>query len=275
MPDSPDSHLPASDKFLDVCEAAARAAGQVLLDWIGRFQAREKGKADLVTEADLAAQQVVRDHVLGAFPDHGLLGEEARETIRPESPYRWIIDPLDGTTNYVHGLPCYAVSLGLEHQGKIVAGTIYDPQRDECFTARAGGGAFLNGRPMHVSNTQSLADALVAASFPHRVERGAREIADFIEVLLASRAIRRMGSAAINLANVACGRFDAYWATDNKIWDVAAGELLVREAGGIITNVTGGPFNLERPKLIAAATPRLHAELCGLLNRAGTADKTA
>lgn len=248
-------------EFTEVAERAARAGGQVLLDWIGRFQVREKGPSDLVTEADLASQQAIRKTILASFPKHDVLGEEDQEILRRTSAYRWIVDPLDGTTNYVHQVPHYCVSIGLEHEGKLIASCIYDPVSRECFTAAAGGGAWLNGKRIRVSTEESLAKSLVACGFPASVRPESREIGDLIKLLLGAQAIRRTGSAALNLCYVACGRFDAYWARETKAWDVAGGALLIQEAGGIVTNFNGGPISLEKPRYIAAATPALHAEL--------------
>jgi myo-inositol-1(or 4)-monophosphatase len=252
--------------YLKVCEQAARAGGAVLLDWVDRFAVREKGPADLVTEADLASQQAVKEILLGTFPEHGFLGEEGGDPLA-HRPYRWIVDPLDGTTNYVHQVPQYAVSVALEHEGELVVGTVFDPVSGECFTAEAGKGAFLNGKRLQVSNVENLAQALVVASFPAKVRRGAAEIDDFVEVLLEAQALRRTGSAALNLSYVAAGRFDAYWATETKIWDVAAGFLLIQEAGGVVTDLTGGPYVLDRPRFVAAATGPLHASLVEILAR--------
>lgn len=257
-----------------ICDKAARAGGDVLRDWRGRFAVREKGPADLVTEADLASQDTIRQIVLGAFPDHGFLAEEG--FVADESPriagqkndLRWIVDPLDGTTNYVHGVPNYAVSIALERNGDPLVGTVYDPTADECFSAAAGHGATCNGKTLHVSDVGRLSEAMIAVSFSAKVDRGDQEIGDFIEVMLKAQATRRMGSSALNLCYVAAGRFDAYWATTTKIWDIAAGALLVREAGGQITAIDGGPLILERPQFIAAATPALHRELRELLELA-------
>jgi myo-inositol-1(or 4)-monophosphatase len=250
--------------YLTTCEQSARAGGAVLLDWMDRFNVREKGPSDLVTEADLASQQVVSEHLLAAFPDHGFLGEEAQP--RPGgSAFRWIVDPLDGTTNYAHRLPQFCVSVALESKGRVLVGTIYDPLSKECFTAAAGQGAYLNGSRLAVSQVTQLPTALAAVSFPARVPRGSPLITDFIEVLHQAQAVRRMGSSALNLAYLAAGRLDAYWATDTKIWDVAAGWLLVQEAGGVVTGLGGKPCDLEKPSFVAAATPELHRQMLATL----------
>lgn len=263
--------------FLTVCVAAARAGGDVLLDWQDRFQAREKGPKDLVTEADVAAQEAIRAVLLGTFPDHDFLGEEeaaerkaaGRAAIPPRrGEYRWIVDPLDGTANYVHRLQTYAVSIALERAGELVCGCVLDPINNECFTAVNGGGAQLNGRPIRVSPCRQLDRAMVAVSFSANVPRGSIEITRFVEVLHACQAVRRLGSAALNLCYVASGRLDAYWATSVQAWDIAAGALIALEAGGIVTNLDGGELDMARAELSASSTPELHDELMQLLRRA-------
>lgn len=255
--------------YLTVCERAARRGGRVLLDWQGRINPREKAPKDLVSEADLASQKAIYEIVHSEFPDHDFLGEEADslQTDERKSEYRWIVDPLDGTVNYVHRLPAFSVSVALEHLGEIQAGVVYDPIADECFTAVRGAGAFLNGEKISVSDCDSLRTALVAASLAAGVSRDSPEIDRFLNVLVECQALRRLGSAALNLAYLAAGRLDAYWATSVKVWDVAAGVLIVEEAGGLVSGVNGEPFDLFRPQFAAAATAALHAELLVTLNR--------
>ncbi len=205
--------------YLDVCQQAVRRAGKVLRARLGKVSVRLKGRADLVTEADLAAQEVIRQTVLGAFPDHILLGEEdasPRLGPMPAGGFRWIADPLDGTTNFVHQVPLFGVSLALEHDGKLLVGAVYDPIRDECFTATAGRGAMCNGQPIHTSQVKTLGDALVAAGFPAVVEADARELRLFVAAVQVCQALRRTGSAALNLAYVAAGRFDAAWSLSTE-----------------------------------------------------------
>jgi myo-inositol-1(or 4)-monophosphatase len=251
------------DKYLGIAEAAARAGGRVVQDWIGRIDVQKKGPADLVTQADLASQEAVRTIVLGAFPEHTLLGEERVADEQPAGhyEYRWIVDPLDGTTNFVHGVPHYAVSLALEHQGQLLVGVVFDPTRDECFTAVAGRGAFLNGEPIRTSEVSQLSEALAAVGLPPTVQRDSPDLLIFLEMLSRCQAIRRTGSSALNLCYLAAGRFDVYWSYSTKIWDVAAGVLIVREAGGIVTSPRGGPFMLEEAHFLAAANPPLHDQL--------------
>lgn len=260
--------------YITICEQAARAGGQVLRDWQGRIQVREKGPKDLVTEADLASQAAIREIVLSAFPDHGFLGEEdasaaasvpadAADAAAPA--FEWVVDPLDGTTNYVHQLPNYSVSVALRQGDRLLVGAVYDPVMDECFTAVAGRGAFLNGKRIHTSTCRSLDHALVAASFSANVKAGSAEVTRFTEVLYRCQALRRLGSAALNLSYVAAGRLDAYWATSVNIWDIAAGMLLVSEAGGVVTALDGLPLNMRRPRFVASANVDLHAELRDVL----------
>jgi len=250
--------------YISICEQAARAGGQVLRDWAGRFSVRQKGPADLVTEADFASQETIREILLCQFPEHGFIGEEGSAT-QTDAEFRWIVDPLDGTTNYVHGLPQYAVSIALAQGENLLAATIYDPSADECFTAMAGGGAWLNGRRIGASSVADPSEALVAVSLPAKVRREGPEIALFTDVLLGTQAVRRMGSAALNLAYVAAGRLDASYATDTKAWDVAAGFLLVREAGGVVTALDGAPVELFRPRFLASANAGLHEKLLPLV----------
>ncbi len=238
----------------------------MLLDWIGRIAAREKGPADLVTEADLASQEVVRRILLSGFPDHGFLGEEGGDTGSENAEFCWVVDPLDGTTNYVHQIPHYCVSIGLEKRGQLICGVVFEPVSGECYTVEAGGGAYLNGRRLATSGATELSQAVAAVSFPPRVDRGSRAIEEFIRAITACQSVRRTGSTALNLCYVAAGRFDLYWGGDTKAWDVAAGALMVQEAGGIITNFRGGPLDLKHPQFVAGATQTLHRRLLELLD---------
>ena len=255
------------NEFAKACQAAAKAGGEVLLAMQGNFKTREKAPADLVTEADVASQKVIRELVLSQFPDHGFVGEEDEATeVEQVHEFTWIVDPLDGTTNYVHGMENYSVSVALQRRHEIVAAAVYDPNRSRCFHATLGEGAYCNEQPLQVSNVGRLSDALVAASFPPLVQRESAEVDRFLEVLVRSQAVRRLGSAALNLCYVANGCLDAYWATSVKKWDVAAGLLLVQEAGGVISNLEGGDVDLEQPQFVAASQPSLQGELLPLLN---------
>lgn len=256
-----------------VCEQAARAGGEVLMRYRGKFEVREKAPADLVTEADVASQAAIRDLVLNEFPDHDFLGEEDDPSLTSNlnSEFTWVVDPLDGTTNYVHGLENYCVSVALQQKSddgnRVVEGAIYDPVRDMCFRASRGGGAFCNGESIHVSDVNNLSASLVVASLPARVARESGEVNRFLEVMFNCQAIRRLGSAALNLCYVASGKLDAYWATSVKKWDVAAGLLLVEEAGGVVTGLAGQSFDIDDPKFIATSTRGLHQEMVDLFSR--------
>jgi len=267
----------AMSDFIKVCEQAARAGGAVLIEKFGHVTAREKGPADLVTEADFASQEAIRRRILGAFPDHAFLGEEGqtRDADRPHDAapggceFRWIVDPLDGTTNYVHGVPHFSVSLALERAGELAAACVYDPVAEECFTAVAGQGACLNGEAIRTSTVWRPEEALASTGFPAMVQRDSVDVRLFLEGLQLFQALRRTGSAALNLSYVAAGRFDAAWSLSTKVWDVAAGVLLIREAGGVVTSPNGGPLALEQGKVAAAANGRLHAQLLAMMARAG------
>lgn len=263
-----------------VCEAAARAGGAVLRDWLGRFHVSQKGPRDLVTEADHASQQEIRRLVLEAFPDHGFVGEEADgggprpasgEAGHSGAGLRWIVDPLDGTSNYVHGFPAYCVSVALADGNDVLVGTIYDPLRDECFAACRGGGATLNGRSLRVAPVDDPADAIAAISFPPRVTPDAPAVADFLAVLPHVHSVRRTGSTALNLAWLACGRLHAFWVRRIACWDVAAGILIAREAGASVGRFgvdadPGSVIPLDDPALTAASTPALFTSLRGMLH---------
>lgn len=253
--------------WLETCEAAARAGGQELRAWQGRFQTREKGACDLVTDADLASQDAIRRIVTERFPDHAFLGEEQpieSAQISADQPV-WIVDPLDGTTNYVHGYPNYAVSVAIVRGGDVLAGVVYDPVREQCFAAAAGKGAWRDGERLKTSSVSNVSEALVAISLPARVPRDSPDLLDFIEAVQSCQAVRRSGSAALNLAYVANGTLDAFWATQIHAWDVAAGVLLIREAGGIVTARNGESFNLWDPHFLAAAGLQLHRDLLDVL----------
>lgn len=260
-------------EFLSVCEQAARAGGAVLLDWQHRFTPREKGLRDLVTEADVASQKAIRDILLGHFPSHDFLGEEdasfpAEAKTSGNSEFRWIVDPLDGTANYVHHMPAFAVTIALQRAGETVLGIVFDPIANEFFHAVKGEGAWLAGRKIESSGCNSPEQAMVAVSFAPNVPRGSVEIARFVEALHSCQSVRRLGSAALNLAYLAAGRLDAYWATSVKIWDVAAGLLMVEEAGGSVSHISGGPLDLNNPEFLASASQPLHAEMLQIISRA-------
>lgn len=254
------------NELTETCEAAARAGARELLAWRGRFQQREKAPADLVTDADLASQAAVRQVIAGKFPHHLFVGEEKTTQIEVgEDDFVWLVDPLDGTTNYIHGYPCYAVSVAVLRGGELLAGVIYDPLAEEIYKAEKDAGAFCNGKRLETSQVKIVGEALVAVSLPPRVSPESPDVADMVRIIQESQAIRRSGSAALNLAYVAHGRLDAFWATKIQPWDVAAGVLLVREAGGIVTARGGGTFDVWAPNFLAAAGVALHADVLRVL----------
>ncbi len=240
------------------------------------FRIDKKGAIDLVTEVDLECERMCRAVIAERFPEHDILAEELGATAAARSPsrFRWVFDPLDGTTNYAHGLPIFCSSLALEVDGRAEVGAIYDPSRRELFTAERGLGARLNGAPLTVSHTAALGDALLVTGFPYDVQKQAGDlVALFGEFLSRARAVRRLGSAALDLCYVAAGRFDAFWEQQLKSWDVSAGALIVSEAGGRVTGMDGSPFDPAAGHLIAS-NERLHdrvrAVIAGFRARKGT-----
>lgn len=259
--------LSINETWRETCERAARAGGRALVEWRGRFSTREKAPSDLVTDADLASQEAVRREIAAQFPRHAFLGEESAQSCQHGADeMTWIVDPLDGTTNYVHDYSQYAVSVALARGNELLVGVVYDPIADECFSAAKGQGAHCNGEPIAVSGVAQISGALAAVSLPARVTCDSPDLQNFVKASQVCQALRRTGSAALNLANVARGSFDAFWASHIRSWDVAAGILLVREAGGVVTGLDGREFDLWRPHFIACATPPLHASLRAILS---------
>ena len=245
----------------------ARDAGHLLLEKFGRITAvTKKGDINLVTEADLASEALIIERIKSHHPKHAILAEEAGDAVVVDGTnvWKWIIDPLDGTTNYAHGYPCFAVTLALEHDGDVVVGVTFDPTRGELFAAEKGQGATLNGKSIGVSATERLSESLICTGFPYDFKRKddfARHLTAF---LLSSRGVRRDGSAAIDLAYVACGRFDGFWEEGLNPWDMAAGKLLIEEAGGWITDYSGEAFSIYRPPVVAS-NGRIHNEMLAIL----------
>ncbi len=231
----------------------AREAGGILTDRLGRaLQVSNKGDIDLVTEADLASEKLIIERINSYYPRHAVLAEESGASEASEkSEWKWIIDPLDGTTNYAHGYPCFCVSIALEHDSRIELGVIYNPTRDEMFAAERGRGATLNERRIRVSDIEELNAALLCTGFPYNVRERPNFTRDFENFTMNSQAVRRDGSAALDLAYVACGRFDGLWEEGLKVWDVAAGAILIEEAGGTVTDFQGAPLEICSPKVYA------------------------
>jgi len=246
---------------------AARVGGQILMSFRDAFKTKLKAPKDLVTDADVASQRAIADILTARFPDSVFVGEEdGYNTVRPEpGQLCWIVDPLDGTANYVHRLQNFSVSIGAAIDGKLLAGIVFDPTSNELYEASLGEGAWLNGERIQHSGCIDIESALIACSFASSVTRDAPEIQQFIEVLIRCQAIRRLGSAALNLCYVAAGRLDAYWALAVKPWDIAAGALIALEAGALLTGSDGKPFDIWNPHLAIAATPDLHRQLCECL----------
>lgn len=260
-----------SSEFQKVCEHAARIGGQVLRDMLGKVDVREKRRADLVTDADFAAQKTIRDIVLGAFPDHVFLGEEsdAGEVVasaEQSDVYRWVVDPLDGTTNFVHHVPLFASSVALARGKDVLCGTVFNPMMDECFTAAKGQGAFLNGQRIRTSDVREIIGSLASVSFPTTTRPDSPDLRAFLKLVPETQAIRRTGSTALNMAYIAAGRFDVMTCYGANSWDVAAGVVLVLEAGGVVSRPDGGAFDLDKAATLAAANAELHEKIVRLIN---------
>jgi myo-inositol-1(or 4)-monophosphatase len=250
-------------EVLEVALEAARRAGVLLRDGFGaRPEVKYKGEVDLVTETDERAEETIREVLLGAYPSYGVLGEEGGETAGEEDA-RWIIDPLDGTTNFAHGLPTFAVSIALEKAGTVVLGVVYDPIREETFVAERGQGARLNDGGIGVSETDELVRALVVTGFPYDRDEVPEAVELFGRFSVRAQGMRRLGSAALDLCFVAAGRLDAYYERGIHAWDVAAAGLILEEAGGKITDYQGRPFELEGEEMVASNGP-LHPALIEL-----------
>jgi myo-inositol-1(or 4)-monophosphatase len=242
---------------------AARVGGAILMSYRQAFKANLKAPRDLVTDADIASQRAIADILLARFPDSFFVGEEEGfSSVRPEpGQLCWIVDPLDGTANYVHGLQNFSVSIAAAVDGVVLAGVVFDPTTNELFESGAGEGSWVNGERLSVSRCEEMDAALIACSFASSVHRDAPEIRQFVEVLVRCQALRRLGSAALNLCYVGAGRLDAYWALSVKPWDVAAGILIATEAGAVLTGVEGHGFDLWNPHLAIASTKLLHGAL--------------
>jgi myo-inositol-1(or 4)-monophosphatase len=253
------------NEFLKAGREAAQIAGGILRNYQSKFSTREKARRDLVTDADEAAQLAIERYLKDRFPDHAFLGEESpvevRQAALESGKLLWVVDPLDGTANYVHGLSMFAVSIALVQGDRVLVGVVYDPISDEMFTATADGPALSNGNPIKRSDCRQLEYAMVAASFPAGVHRDDPEVGQFLCVLENCQSVRRLGSAALNLCYVARGCLDAYWASSVQTWDIAAGVLIAERAGALCKDVSGGEFRLWAPKPLVASTPELQREL--------------
>ena len=261
-----------AENLIPAAAAIAREAGARLREFfIQGVETEYKGDADLVTVADRTSEKLIRERLAAAFPEHGIYGEEGTRD-RLDGEFRWYVDPLDGTTNFAHGFPQFCVSMGLEQRpvglkpgedGALVAGVIYDPMRDELYTAQRGRGASLNGKPIHVSTAPKLSVSLIATGFPSRKRHETPNAHFYHEFTLRSHGARRMGSAALDLAYLAAGRLDGFWEFNLNPWDTAAGILLVEEAGGRVTDFAGEHFHLDSREVLAS-NGLIHGELVAL-----------
>lgn len=251
--------------YLHEAVTAAHCAGRYQMSRFASAHTIEmKGDKDLVTEVDKESERLIVAQLLAAFPEHNIVAEEGHYQ-QGGSDYRWIIDPVDGTTNYAHGFPWFCSSIALEHAGELVVAVIHNPVYGELFTACKGGGAFLNGVRLSVSNTAPLPQALLGTGFPYDCATDpANNFANFIAFQKTARGIRRAGAAALDLAYVAAGRLDGFWELKLKPWDVAAGVLLVREAGGMVTDFSAAPYDVFTDKIVAS-NGRIHSEMIALL----------
>lgn len=265
--------------FLEAAMAAAREAGVLIRSRLGRYEYLDTkaSPSDLVTDVDRACERLIAERLLTAFPTHAMLGEEgmaegARRHDRNADPgqveYLWVCDPIDGTTNFVHGLPACTVSIALAHYGEPVVGVIYDPARDELFYAVKGQGAFVNGQPVKVRADQQLAEALLVTGFPVQEELRRINLDEVMRITPLCRNLRAFGSAALHLAYVAAGRLSGFWEHGLNPWDLAAGYLLVKEAGGEMTGLDGSPYTLATADF-AASNGRIHAEMLSALQPKG------
>ncbi len=250
--------------------AALKAARGLVRDFgeVEQLQVSVKGPGEFVTSADLRAERTLRNELSRARPGYGMLFEEGGEVEGTDKHHRWIVDPLDGTTNFLHGVPHFAISIALERDGEIIAGVIYEPTRDEMFWAEKGGGAYLNDRRLRVSARRQLGDALIATGIPFR-ERGDHPtyLATLARVMAATSGVRRFGAAALDLAYVAAGRYDGFWEIGLFPWDMAAGLLLVREAGGLVSDLAGGQGMMTSGNVLAA-NAHLHLPLATMIRGA-------
>jgi myo-inositol-1(or 4)-monophosphatase len=259
---------------LEVAEAAARRAGELLIAVYGHVQAREKAPFDLVTDADIASQRAVAEILSNAFPDHTLLAEEEGAAPEVGNPWRWIVDPLDGTINFAHGVPLWCVSIALEHAGDLVVGVVHHPLSGTFHTAARGQGARLNGRPIHVSISRTLATSLIVTGMPTDFASDAdRQLAYFARMSTRTHSVRRTGTSAWNLAMVASGGFDVCYATSMHPWDAAAGVALIREAGGTVTGIAGQPYDLYGGGILAT-NGLVHEEVVRAMSEAWAGRKT-
>ncbi len=255
------------NKFLEIAIETAREAGAILrADHERPKQVAYKGEVDLVTETDRRSEALIVARLREHFPDHAIVAEEGTGAAAAGARYCWHVDPVDGTTNFAHGYPCFAVSIGLAERGKPVVGAVFNPVSGEMFSAARGEGAYLNGNRIRVSPVEKLAQSLVATGFPTHQRKNSANMHYYWEFTLRSHGVRRDGSAALDLCTVACGRFDGFWEFGLNSWDTAAGVLLIEEAGGVVTDFASAPYAPGGPQLLAS-NGRIHAEMLEAVNR--------
>ncbi|MCX5679872.1 MAG: inositol monophosphatase family protein [Candidatus Omnitrophica bacterium] len=252
-------------KYTKVAIRAAYASGLLIKRSVGKISnVSYKGRDNIVTNVDRSSEELIIKMILRAFPDHSILSEES-SPIDSGSRYRWVIDPIDGTTNFAHAFPFFCVSIALEESGKIILGVVYDPMRDEIFIAGQGRGATLNGKKIKVSRVDKLSNGFLATGFSYGITRKDRNIMHFSKLLVKTQAIRRAGSAALDLCYVACGRFDGFWEMNLHPWDSAAASLIVREAKGVVTKFDGKSYS-HYDKNILATNGRIHSQMVKVLS---------
>ena len=256
------------EQLKKVAIGAAQRGGHILTEYARTgFRVEHKALLNLVTDADRQSEQAIIETIRSAFPDHRILAEERGKEPGGQSPYLWVIDPLDGTTNFAHGFPAYCVSIGVEYEKQVVLGVVFDPTRQDLFVAEAGRGATLNGIPIHVSRVPKLDASLLVTGFAYDIrETKDNNLDNFCRFSLSAQGIRRMGAAAIDLCYVASGRFDGFWELKLNPWDTAAGSLMVLEAGGKLTDFRGGSFSIYGPQIVAS-NGLIHDEMLSVLQR--------
>ena len=251
---------------IDFLATLAKEAGEILKQGYGKeHQISYKGPINLVTEVDRKSEDMLIERILGAFPDHSIVAEESGY-FEGKNDHRWFIDPVDGTSNYAKGFPIFCVSIGYAYKGSMALAAIYDPTRDECYCAERGSGAWLNGEQIRVSNTDQLIDSMLVTGFPYDMQQKENNLNHFARLSHKVQTIRRLGSAVLDQAYVASGRLDGYWEIGISAWDIAAGTLVVEEAGGVVTTVDGDKDYFKPPFDIVAANPALHPKLLAVLN---------
>jgi len=251
---------------LEFVREIASQAGTILQSFVGQeLDIQHKSRTDLVTKADHAAEEYLIDAIRKAFPEHAINAEESGDW-EGTAEHQWYLDPLDGTLNYAHGVPFYCVSVGYAFKGQMALGVVYDPTRDEFFCAERGKGATLNGAPIHVSNFTNLIDCMLVTGFPNDIWDTPDDNTDnFFRFSKITQTVRRLGSAALDVVYTAAGRLDGFWEVEIFQWDVAAGALIVEEAGGVVTNIYGHPSFMEKPVSIVCANPTIHAKMLEVL----------